>query len=99
MSNSHSFRSRLFWGALIGAMGMLMMSHIIFLKLIRFSVIFRNDHAMIAGACALTLIGIGVLLVRRGLSPFDQLRSRLAGMREGKQHRIDGRYPAEVQPL
>ena len=78
---------------------MLMMSHIIFLNLIRFTVIFRNDHAMLAGACALTLIGIGVLLVRRGLSPFDQLRSRLAGMREGREHRIEGRYPAEVQPL
>jgi signal transduction histidine kinase len=99
MNHSHSFRSRLFWGALIGAMGMLMMSHIIFLNLIRFTVIFRNDHAMLAGACALTLIGIGVLLVRRGLSPFDQLRSRLAGMREGREHRIEGRYPAEVQPL
>ena len=99
MNHSHSFRSRLFWGALIGAMGMLMMSHIIFLNLIRFTVIFRNDHAMLAGACALTLSGIGVLLVRRGLSPFDQLRSRLAGMREGREHRIEGRYPAEVQPL
>jgi signal transduction histidine kinase len=80
-------------------MGMLMMSHIIFLKLIRFSVIFRNDHAMLVAGCALSLIGLGVVLVRRGLSPFDQLRSRLAGMREGKEHRIEGRYPAEVQPL
>jgi signal transduction histidine kinase len=78
---------------------MLMMSHIIFLQLIRFSIVFRNDHAIMAGAGALALIGIGVLLVRRGLSPFDQLRSRLAGMREGKEHRIEGRYPAEVQPL
>jgi signal transduction histidine kinase len=99
MSNPHSFRSRLFWGALIGAMGMLMMSHIIFMNLIRFTVIFRNDHAIMAGAFAVTLIGIGALMVRRGLSPFDQLRIRLAGMREGKDHRIEGRYPAEVQPL
>jgi signal transduction histidine kinase len=99
MSTPHSFRSRLFWGALIGAIGMLALSHIIFLQLIRFSVVFRNDHAMIVGACAITLVGIGVLLVKRGLSPFDRLRGQLAGMREGKDHRIEGRYPAEVQPL
>jgi signal transduction histidine kinase len=41
----------------------------------------------------------GFLQVRRGVSPINNLRSRLAGLHQGRDRRIDGTYPAEVQPL
>jgi signal transduction histidine kinase len=49
----------------------------------------------------LTAIGlsIGLSQVRRGLSLFDDLRSRLVDVREGRTHRLSGQYPAEVEPL
>ncbi len=48
---------------------------------------------------ALIFIGIGVTMMRRGLSPFDELRARLTNVRNGSEKRLEGRYPSEVQPL
>jgi signal transduction histidine kinase len=56
-------------------------------------------HATTLIAVAVGLLGMGLVLLRRGLSPFDQLRSRLAALRDGRERRIEGAYPAEVQPL
>ena len=33
------------------------------------------------------------------LAPINNLRSRLAGLHEGRDRRIDGEYPGEIQPL
>jgi signal transduction histidine kinase len=41
----------------------------------------------------------GYLQVRRGVSPINNLRARLAGLHQGRDRRIEGTYPAEVQPL
>jgi signal transduction histidine kinase len=41
----------------------------------------------------------GLWVVRSGLSPFGRLRSRLAGVHAGRDRRVDGTYPSEVQPL
>ena len=41
----------------------------------------------------------GFVQVRRGLSSFEELRLRLHGVREGRDSRLEGEYPAEVQPL
>jgi signal transduction histidine kinase len=41
----------------------------------------------------------GFLQVRRGLSPVNQLRDRLAAVHKGAAARVGGSYPAEVQPL
>ncbi|MFA5897477.1 MAG: ATP-binding protein [Hyphomicrobium sp.] len=41
----------------------------------------------------------GFVQVRRGLSSFEALRVRLHGVREGRDSRLEGEYPAEIQPL
>jgi signal transduction histidine kinase len=41
----------------------------------------------------------GFLQVRRGVSPIQNLRARLAGLHEGRDRRVEGTYPSEVQPL
>jgi signal transduction histidine kinase len=48
---------------------------------------------------ALACMVYGLVQVRRGLSPMHRLRQRLAHVRDGRAPRLDGRYPAEVQPL
>ena len=48
---------------------------------------------------ALLFIAAGFVQVRRGLSPFDELRRRLAGVRDGQSRRVEGTYPTEVEPL
>jgi signal transduction histidine kinase len=99
MNAPRTLRSHLFWGAVIGAAGMLLLSHVFFLYFIRYMRVFRMTHGAIAASFALALIVIGILQVRKGLSPFDQLRARLNAMRKGQDVRIEGRYPGEVQPL
>ena len=37
--------------------------------------------------------------VRSGMAPLLRLRARLAAMRNGTARRVEGDYPAEVQPL
>jgi len=44
-------------------------------------------------------VGFGVLVVRRGLSPFRTMRERLAEVRTGRSARLDGEYPSEIGPL
>jgi signal transduction histidine kinase len=41
----------------------------------------------------------GLFLVRKALAPFRTLRAGLSSVRAGRSQRIEGDYPAEVQPL
>ncbi|WP_029001298.1 sensor histidine kinase [Azohydromonas australica] len=51
------------------------------------------------GVLALVLWGAAWLQVRSGLAPLGRLQSALQRLRGGQSQRIEGRYPAEVQPL
>ena len=48
---------------------------------------------------ASALLAAGLWQVRRGLSPVDQLRTRLGAVHRGSESRVGGSYPAEIQPL
>jgi signal transduction histidine kinase len=48
---------------------------------------------------SLVFVAIGLAQVLRGITPLERLRERLAVVREGSGVRIEGRYPAEVEPL
>jgi signal transduction histidine kinase len=56
-------------------------------------------HASAAALVGVLLMLLGFLQVRRGMSPINQLRNRLAAVHKGAESRVGGRYPAEVQPL
>jgi signal transduction histidine kinase len=57
------------------------------------------EHAgWVAAACVACLVA-GLLQVRRGWSPINQLRARLARLDAGSVRRLDGEYPSEVAPL
>jgi len=42
---------------------------------------------------------VGLAQVRRGFASFNELRTNLLGVRDGRDSRLGGDYPAEVQPL
>ena len=55
-------------------------------------------------AITLAVFGIGLIIatliqIRWGLRPLDRVRRALADLRSGKQTRIDGTFPAEIEPL
>jgi signal transduction histidine kinase len=56
-------------------------------------------HRMLSTAIAVVCMVWGLLQVRKGFAPIDHLRTRLARVRAGEQARVEGHYPAEVQPL
>jgi signal transduction histidine kinase len=95
-----SLRARLIVGSLLWTVGILAIG-----IAIATAVILRHPHwqavahhaMLIAIACVCVVAGFAQL--RRGVSPINQLRSRLAAVRTGAARRVDGTYPAEVQPL
>jgi signal transduction histidine kinase len=42
---------------------------------------------------------VGLSQIRRAISPVQQLRDKLAAVRNGKTNRLEGNYPGEIQPL
>ncbi len=56
-------------------------------------------HMDMLGIVVVVCLGAGLLLVRRGLNSFDELRARLLEVKQGRAHRLEGVYPGEVLPL
>jgi signal transduction histidine kinase len=56
-------------------------------------------HSVPAAIVACACLAAGLWQVRRGLSPFRQLREQLSSVRAGRDRQVSGTYPAEVQPL
>ena len=97
-----SLRARLFVGALVWMTAVFVAVTALLLKITR-----NHPELAIHGATYHTAMGIfagafvvgGLFLVRRALSPFRTLRAGLSSVREGRSQRVEGDYPAEVQPL
>jgi signal transduction histidine kinase len=99
MTRIGSLRSRLFIGSLLWTAGLLAVAHII-----SGALAYRYNFNLFAHSTMISLVAIGFMAaglsqVRRGLSPFDLLRERLSAVRNGRDRRIEGTYPGEVQPL
>lgn len=45
------------------------------------------------------LLGAMIVQVRLGLAPLDQVSQSLAAIREGRADKLEGPFPAEIQPL
>ena len=100
MTPSGSFRRRLMFGSLLWILGLLAITTAIGMTLIHrypHLVGFVHNSALVVFA-TVCLVG-GLSMVRHGLSPFNELRERLASVRDGRARRVDGRYPTEVQPV
>jgi signal transduction histidine kinase len=93
-----SLRSTLILASLLWTAGLLMFMHMLSLLLIHVFPRFRG-HEVLPLSIAFGLMVAGVLLLRRGLAPFARLRRRLSAVHTGQQRRVEGVYPAEVQPL
>jgi signal transduction histidine kinase len=98
VTTPRSLRSRVVVGAILWAVGTVAIGHLLAVLLMhRFPVHFAHWSAV--SFVALATMVAGIAQVRSGLSPFNRLRARLAAVREGRDRRVEGSYPAEVQPL
>jgi signal transduction histidine kinase len=95
-----SFRRRVLLGSLLWAAGLLAISAVVSTVIAhQFPNAIRITHGAFLFGLALVLLVAGLFLVRRGFSPFTRLRERLSAVRDGRDARVEGSYPAEVQPL
>jgi len=99
-----SLRGRLLAGAALWTIGLFGLSVVTWHVMLGnrhppavMALIFRHAH-VVAVLGAVCLIA-GLLQVRRGWSPINQLRTRLAKLDAGSAQRLDGEYPSEVTPL
>ena len=96
-----SLRVRVILGSLLWTAGLLGLSHMASLLLMRHfrTWVFTMHNGGILGTAFVLLLFAGLTGLRSGLSPFSRLRERLTAVRQGKAARVDGDYPNEVQPL
>jgi len=100
MSGRPSLRSSLMVGAILWTIGIVAVVNVLSLTLVHhFPRAMGVVHWTLLSVIAVGLIVAGLAQVRRGLSPINRLRARLAALRDGRDRRVEGDYPAEVQPL
>ena len=95
-----SLKSSLVFGAVLWTVGIVVVVHYVSITLVhRFPRTMGHVHFALLGILMLGLLVAGLTQVRSGLTPLNRLRARLADLRGGRARRVDGDYPAEVQPL
>lgn len=106
MKTKLSLRARVFLGALLWSAGLFLGSGLFLTHYMLFVPeapgIFHGffyRHMVLVALATLLCLFVGLAQVRRGLASFAELRSRLVGVREGRDRRLEGAYPTEVQPL
>lgn len=101
-----SLRGRILAAAVLWTLGLFIaavgVSTIVFMRHRHAAVILHGTTSSHDGIVIIVVLACligGFFLVRRGLSPLEQLRNRLVAVRSGSESRITGMYPSEVQPL
>jgi signal transduction histidine kinase len=100
-----SLRARIFLGALLWMGALTVMLHTITGVILHRGPttpdrqLLRLYHFSSMTALGIVFLAGGLWLVRRGLAPLDELRTRLTNVREGREREVEGSYPTEVQPL
>lgn len=105
MRPTSSLRSRVLFGSVLWSLGLFV---VVSLALTQLMLRYPNaprmvhealSHVGIVSVVALLCLAIGAWQVRRGLSAIGQLRTRLGDVRGGRDQKLAGTYPTEVQPL
>jgi len=94
-----SLRYRLVVGTLLWTVGLVAVTNVVITALVLRRVPNPLIHVGAMSIFALGLLGAGLVQVRTGMAPLSALRARLAAVREGRERRVEGRYPTEVQTL
>jgi signal transduction histidine kinase len=85
----------LFMGAVL-IMTLIMVRYAVFPRIMHGA---AYTHATLFSTATIVCMIVGFMHFRKGISPMQALRTRLGSVREGRERRVEGRYPSEVQPL
>jgi signal transduction histidine kinase len=106
MKSMVSLRARVLFGAVLWSLGLFLGSGLILTHYMLFVPtapgVFHGFFSHYMWAIFFTTIIsliVGFAQVKQGLASFNDLRARMSGVREGRDARLEGEYPAEVEPL
>jgi signal transduction histidine kinase len=99
VKRASELRSRLVVGSLLWAIGVIAVSNVVILGLVLHRYPGWTVHFGAMSVAGIGLLVAGLVQLRSILAPFRQLQSRLAAVRDGRENRLGGVYPAEVEPL
>lgn len=106
MKATLSLRARVMLGAVLWTLGLfagtVLLSTFLLLRYPRYPVILHGTALHYTAAMAFAVLFcmlIGLSQIRMALSPLNRLRARLSDVHAGRDRRVQGLYPAEVQPL
>ena len=99
MKPASPLRSRLVVGSVLWAIGLMATSNVVVLGLVLHRYPGWTVHFGAMSVAGFGLLVAGLVQLRSILAPFRQLQSRLTAVRDGRAQRLDGAYPAEVEPL
>lgn len=91
-----------FWWTIGLFVGAMLLSSAIMMRYRRFPIVLHQTaetHWVGSIVLVAVCMFLGFRYVRSGLAPLTQLRQRLAAVHAGRDLRVEGRYPSEVQPL
>ena len=96
-----SLRGNVMLGAALWTIGLLAVWAVALTlyRTLRVSIVAIHAYPHTLMFVAIASMMAGFAIVRGGLKPLDDLRRRLADVQKGNARRIEGRYPAEVQPV
>ncbi len=96
-----SLRSHVMVGALLWTLGLLAVWAIVLTLYgpVRQTIVVVHGYPHTLLVFAIASMIAGFWIVRAGLRPLDDMRRRLAAVQSGSARQVEGRYPAEVQPL
>lgn len=95
-----SLRSRLILASLLWTAGLLLLMHLLSLRFFHALPAIRTNHAAGVGTLAgVLMLAAGLLAAWASLKPLRRLGQKVLAVSSGEAGRIDGTYPAEVQPV
>ena len=86
-----SLKTRFILASFLWTGGLLAIAHMASMLIIRHSYALLVPSHMVVLSLAIPCMIAGFVGVRRGLSPFDELRKRLTSVREGHDQTLAGR--------
>ena len=86
-------------GSILWAIGLIAVSNVVILALVLHRYPGWTVHFGAMSVAGIGLLVAGLWQLRSILAPFRELQSRLSAVRDGREQRLEGAYPAEVAPL
>jgi signal transduction histidine kinase len=97
---ARSLRSRVVLASVLWTAGLLSLMHLLSLTVIHALPGSQGGHTAIVGtALGVVLMLAGFVMARRSLTPLRGLEGKVVAVTTGHARRVDGAFPAEVQPV